>query len=83
VRPAGGYVESWEIGIVPGYRDWPALWVDCLAGVTGSAVQDDVMHSLVYRGQGQVMVEELAELHQHQGVARVEVGDVCVHNDGD
>ena len=40
------------------------------------------MHALVDGGEGEVVVEELAELHQHQGVAGVQVGDVRVDNDG-
>ena len=37
VRPAGGDVEGREVGVVTGDWDRPALRVDCLGGVTGSA----------------------------------------------
>ena len=37
VGPAGGNVEGREVGVVPGDWDRPALRVDCLGGVTGSA----------------------------------------------
>ena len=36
------------------------------------------MHTLIDRGEGEVVVQELAKLHEHQGVSGVEVGDVGV-----
>ena len=56
--------------------------MDSLRRVASSAVEDDVVHALVDGGEGEVVVEELAELHQHQGVAGVQVGDVSVDDNG-
>ena len=39
--------------------------------------------TFMYGRQTDVMVEELAELHQDHGVARVGVADVTVHAGGD
>ena len=36
------------------------------------------MHALVDGGEGEVVVKELAELHEHQGVSGVQVGHVGV-----
>ena len=36
------------------------------------------MHTLIDGGEGEVVVQELAKLHEHQGVSGVEVGDVSV-----
>ena len=69
MRSARGDVESWEVGIIAGHWDRPALGVDCLGGITSPAVQDDVVDPLVDRGEGDVMVQELAKLHQHESVA--------------
>ena len=41
------------------------------------------MDPLVDGGQGDVVVQELSVLHQHQGVAGVEVRHVGVHHNGD
>ena len=40
------------------------------------------MHSLVDWGEGEIVVQELAELHEHQGVAGVEVRHVSVDDNG-
>ena len=40
------------------------------------------MHSLVDWGEGEIVVQELAELHEHQGVAGVEVRNVSVDDNG-
>ena len=47
------------------------------------AVQDDVVNPLVDWSQGDVVVQELAILHQHQGVAGVQVRHIGVDNNGD
>merc|ERR1711911_459572 len=47
------------------------------------AVQDDVVDPLVYWSQGDVVIQELTVLHQHQGVAGVQVRHVGVDHDGD
>ena len=39
--------------------------------------------TFVYRRQTDIMIEELAELHQDHGVARVRVADVTVQVGGD
>ena len=41
------------------------------------------MDPLVNRCQGDVMVQELAILHQHQGIAGVQVRHIGVDNNGD
>ena len=40
------------------------------------------MHTLVDGGEGEVVVQKLAKLHEHQGVSGVEVGDVGVDDNG-
>ena len=46
------------------------------------AVEDDVVDTLVDRGESDVVVQELTVLHQHESVAGVEVGHVSVHHYG-
>ena len=46
------------------------------------AVQDDVVDTLVDWSQGDVVIQELTVLHQHESVAGVEVGHVSVHHYG-
>ena len=46
------------------------------------AVQDDVVDTLVDWSQGDVVIQELTVLHQHQGVAGVQVRHVGVDHDG-
>ena len=82
VWPPRGDVQRREVGVVSRHRNWPALRMDSLRRVASSAVEDDVVHALVDGGEGEVVVEELTKLHQHQGVAGVEVGDVSVDNNG-
>ena len=63
-----------EKGLIPGLR----------IGYHGSpAVQDNVVNPLVDWSQGDVVVQELAVLHQHQGVAGVQVRHISVDNNGD
>ena len=55
--------------------------MDSLGRVASPAVEDDVVHALVDRGEGEVVVKELAKLHEHEGVSGVQVGHVCMYND--
>ena len=83
VWPPRGDVQGREVGVVSRHRNWPALRMDSLRRVASSAVEDDVVHALVDGGQGDVVIQELAVLHQHEGVAGVEVRHVGVDHDGD
>ena len=56
--------------------------MDSLGRVASPAVEDDVVHALVHRGEGEVVVKELAKLHQHQGVAGVQVRHISVDDNG-
>ena len=40
------------------------------------------MYSLIDRSQSDVVIQKLTELHQHESVARVQVGHVSVDNNG-
>ncbi len=43
----------------------------------------NVINYLVDGGQGEIVVEELPVLHEHEGIPAVQVGHVRVDDDGD
>ena len=47
------------------------------------AVQDNVVYSFIDWGQCDVVIQKLTKLHQHQGVARVQIGHISVDYNGD
>ena len=83
MRPPRRDVEGRKVRVVARHWDGPALGVNRLGAVAGPAVEDDVVDPLVDGGEGDVVVEKLPELHEHEGVARVQVGHVGVDDDRD
>ena len=47
------------------------------------AVQDNVVYSFIDWRQCDVVIQKLTELHQHQGVARVQIGHISMNYNGD
>ena len=83
VRSAGRNIEGGKVRIVSGHGDRPTLGMNSLGRITGSTVQDDVVDSFIDGGEGDVVIQELTVLHQHQGVAGVEMRHIRVYDNGD
>ena len=81
--PSGGDVDGGVVRVVTGDWDGPALWMDALLSLTVPAVKDGVLETFVDRREGDVVVQELSELHYHESVAGVWVRNVIVNGGGD
>ena len=47
-------------------------------------LHQQALHILtIFRSEGDVVVEKLTELHQHQGVTRVQIGHISMNYNGD
>lgn len=66
-------VDRREERVIVWHRDGPALRVDSLLRFTVPAVQDGVLETFIDGGEGDVMVQELSKLHDHEGVTGVKV----------
>ena len=82
MRSAGGNIECREVRIVSGNGNGPTFGVDCLGRVAGPTIQNDVVNAFIDGCESDVVVQELAVLHQHERIAGVKVRYVRVHDDG-
>lgn len=80
---AAGHVHLRIVEVTGGHREGIALGVHRLAGVAGTAAGNGLVEALVDRREGQIVVHKLGELHHHQGVARVQVGNIRVNRGRD
>ena len=68
MRTTGGYIQRREVRVVSWHRDRPTFLVNRLRRVAGSTIENDVVDVFVDGREGDVVIEELSVLHQHQGV---------------
>lgn len=73
---ATGHIHFGIIEIASGHWEGITFGMHRLAGVARSATWDGLVETLVDRGQSQIVVDKLCELHHHQGIASVQVGNI-------
>lgn len=66
-----------------GYRERVTLRMDGSGAVTGPAIRDRLEETFGNRRHGQIVVQELGVLHEHQGIPGVQVAYVGMDDCGD